>query len=139
MIPLVFAAALFVLALITRAGVIVLQHIYPPRGTAIEVAGAVLNIVDIGPRDAIPVVLIHGASSNLEGMRKPLGDMLAARYRVILVDRPGHGWSTRENEADSTPAIQGRMIEEALAKLGIGPAILAVSYTHLTLPTNREV
>ena len=46
----------------------------------IEVAGATLNVLDIGPRDASgpPIVLIHGASSNLEAMRQPLGDMLAA-------------------------------------------------------------
>jgi pimeloyl-ACP methyl ester carboxylesterase len=52
--------------------------------------------------------------------------MLAARHRVILIDRPGHGWSTRAREVDSTPAIQGRMIEEALEKLGVGEVILVV-------------
>jgi pimeloyl-ACP methyl ester carboxylesterase len=72
------------------------------------------------------VVLIHGASSNLEAMRKPLGEILAAKHRVILIDRPGHGWSTRMREDDSTPAIQGQMIAEALEKLGVGPAVLVV-------------
>jgi pimeloyl-ACP methyl ester carboxylesterase len=71
-------------------------------------------------------VLIHGASSNLETMRKPLGDMLAARHRVILIDRPGHGWSSRARDVDSTPAIQGRMIGQVLEKLGVGPVILVV-------------
>ncbi len=128
MIPVVFVAALLLLALITRAGVLAVQRIYPAQGEMIEVAGATLNVLDIGPRDAPgpPVVLIHGASSNLEAMRRPLGDMLAARHRAILIDRPGHGWSTRVREADSTPAIQGRMIDEALEKLGVGPAILVV-------------
>jgi pimeloyl-ACP methyl ester carboxylesterase len=126
MIPVVFAAVMLMLALITRASVIALQQIYPPRGEKIEVAGAVLNVVDIGPRGALPVVLIHGASSNLEAMRKPLGDMLAEKFRVILIDRPGHGWSTRQREEDSTPAIQGQMISEALDKLGVGRAILVV-------------
>ena len=59
-------------------------------------------------------------------MRQPLGDMLASNHRVILIDRPGHGWSTRERLEDSTPAIQGRMIDEALEKLGVGPAIFVV-------------
>ena len=128
MIPVVFLVALLLLALITRAGVLAVQRIYPAQGEMIEVAGATLNVLDIGPRDAPgpPVVLIHGASSNLEAMRRPLGDMLAARHRAILIDRPGHGWSTRVREADSTPAIQGRMIDEALEKLGVGPAILVV-------------
>jgi pimeloyl-ACP methyl ester carboxylesterase len=52
--------------------------------------------------------------------------MLARNYRVILIDRPGHGWSSRAEPADSTPAIQGRMIDEALEKLGVGRAIFVV-------------
>jgi pimeloyl-ACP methyl ester carboxylesterase len=70
--------------------------------------------------------MIHGASSNLEVMRQPLGDRLAKNHRVILIDRPGHGWSTRARLADSTPVIQGRMIAEALEKLGVGAALLVV-------------
>jgi pimeloyl-ACP methyl ester carboxylesterase len=128
MIPVVFVVALLMLALISQAGVLAVQRTYPAQGETIEVAGATLNVVDIGPRDmpGPPVVMIHGASSNLEAMRKPLGDMLAARHRVILIDRPGHGWSTRARAEDSTPAIQGRMIQEALEKLGVGRAILVV-------------
>jgi pimeloyl-ACP methyl ester carboxylesterase len=128
MMPLVFVAALIMLALVTQAGVMAFQRGYPAQGEMIEVAGATLNVVDIGPRDAPgpPIVLIHGASSNLETMRKPLGDMLAARHRVILIDRPGHGWSSRARDVDSTPAIQGRMIGQVLEKLGVGPVILVV-------------
>jgi pimeloyl-ACP methyl ester carboxylesterase len=124
----VVVAALAILALITQAGVLALQRAYPAQGRMIEVAGATLNVVDIGPRQAAgpPVVLIHGASSNLEVMRRPLGDMLAGNHRVILIDRPGHGWSTRTRTVDSTPAIQAAMIDEALEKLGVVRAILVV-------------
>jgi pimeloyl-ACP methyl ester carboxylesterase len=128
MIPLVFVAALVVLALITQAGVIVLQRSYPQLGKSVEVSGATLNVLELGPRDAPgpPIVLIHGASSNLRAMQQPLGDRLVGKHRVILIDRPGHGWSTRISEEDSTPAIQGKMIDEALEKLGVGPAIFVV-------------
>jgi pimeloyl-ACP methyl ester carboxylesterase len=128
MIPVIVVVALAVLALITQAGVLALQRAYPAQGRTVEVAGAILNILDIGPRDAAgpPVVMIHGASSNLQNMRWPLGERVASHHRVILIDRPGHGWSTRANEDDSTPAIQGRMIDEALQKLGIGRVILVV-------------
>ena len=124
MILVIVVTALAILALITQAGVSALQRAYPARGSMVEVTGARLNIVDIGPRDAAgpPVVMIHGASSNLEVMRQPLGEMLAKNHRVILIDRPGHGWSTRERDEDSTPAIQAGMIAEALQKLGIGSA-----------------
>ena len=128
MISILIVATLAVLALITQAGVLVLQRVYPAQGRMIEVAGARLNILDIGPRDAagLPVVMIHGASSNLEVMRQPLGDRLAENRRVILIDRPGHGWSTRAHLRDSTPAIQGRMIDEALETLGVRSAIFVV-------------
>jgi len=128
MILVTVVAALAILVVVTQAGVFALQRAYPARGRMIEVAGATLNVVDIGPRDAAgpPVVMIHGASSNLEVMRQPLGEMLARNHRVILIDRPGHGWSTRARREDSTPAIQGRMIDEALEKLGVGPVILVV-------------
>ncbi len=128
MISVVVVAALAILALITQFGVLALQRAYPAQGSVIEVAGASLNVVDIGQRDAAgpPIVMIHGASSNLRAMRQPLGDRLAEHHRVILIDRPGHGWSPRARLDDSTPGIQGRMIDEALEKLGVGPAILVV-------------
>src|SRR5947208_3412231 len=83
----VLVLVLAVLALATQAGVIVLQRIYPQQGRTIEGAGAHLNIVDLRPRDADgpAIVLLHGASSNLETMRG-LAELLARRRRAILVD-----------------------------------------------------
>jgi pimeloyl-ACP methyl ester carboxylesterase len=128
MISIIVLLLLATLVLLTQAGVVVIKRVYPPQGTTIRVAGGVLNVVELGQRGQAnpPVVMIHGASSNLEAMRQPLGEMLARNHRVILIDRPGHGWSVREREEDSTPEIQGRMIAEALAKLGVGPVVLVV-------------
>jgi pimeloyl-ACP methyl ester carboxylesterase len=120
--------ALAVLALITQAGVLALQRIYPQQGRIIDVAGARLNVVDLGPRDAAgpPIVMIHGASANLESMRQPVGDLLAKNHRVILIDRPGHGGSTRDDLKNSTPAMQAKMIDQALEKLEVSGAIVVV-------------
>jgi pimeloyl-ACP methyl ester carboxylesterase len=127
MILLSGVAALVVLALITQGGVFALQRAYPQQGKTIDVAGARLHVVELGPRDAKgpPVVMIHGASSNLESMR-PLGELLARHHRVILIDRPGHGWSTRGDLKISTPAMQAKMLDEALEKLGVSGAIVVV-------------
>jgi pimeloyl-ACP methyl ester carboxylesterase len=121
-------AALVILALITEAGVVFLQRTYPAQGRMIDVAGARLHVVEIGRRDAAgpAIVMIHGASSNLGSMRLPIGDRLAQNHRVILIDRPGHGWSTRENLATSTPAMQAKMLDQALEQLGVSHAILVV-------------
>jgi pimeloyl-ACP methyl ester carboxylesterase len=128
MVAVIVVAALAFLALVTQAGILLAQRAHPAQGSMIEVAGAALHVVDIGPREAAgpPIVMLHGASSNLKVMRQPVGDRLAKDHRVILIDRPGHGWSERANLRDSTPEIQGRMIDEALAQLGVGRAIFVV-------------
>ena len=128
MVAVIVVAALVVLALATQAGVWLTERTHPAPGRMVEVSGATLHVVDIGPREAAgpPIVMLHGASANLEVMRQPLGTRLAKTHRVILIDRPGHGWSTRARLEDSTPEIQGRMIDEALTTLGVGEAVFVV-------------
>lgn len=120
------AVTIAALAIVTQIGVFVIQKIHPPEGRFVDVAGARIHVVELGPQNAdeLPVVLIHGASANLNALRE-LGERLAQRRRVILVDRPGHGWSTREDLSASTPAIQAQMIDEALGQLGVPRAIIA--------------
>lgn len=124
----IVVTALAMLAVVTQVGVFLSERAHPAQGRMVEVGGATLHVVDIGPRDAAgpPIVMLHGASSNLEVMRQPVGELLAGKHRVILIDRPGHGWSTRARQEDSTPEIQARMIEEALAKFGVSRAIFVV-------------
>jgi len=128
MIPIIVAAALAIFALFTQASIFALDRRFAPRGKRIAVTGATLNVVELGPREAAgpPVVLLHGASCNLEAMKKPLGELLAEHHRVILIDRPGHGWSVRERDTDSTPDVHARMIDEALRQLDAGPVIVVV-------------
>ena len=68
---------------------------------------------------------IHGASGNLEDMRLALGERLSARYRVILVDRPGPWLERATAEPDAaSPAHQAAMLSEMLDRLGIDRAII---------------
>ena len=122
----VVAAALIVLALATQLGVIAVERSYPATGQTVAVESGRIHFRDLGPRNGadLPIVMLHGASSNLGTMQRPLGEKLATQRRVVLIDRPGHGWSPRDRLADSTPAVQGRMIDEALGKLGIARAIV---------------
>ncbi|MFB9264250.1 alpha/beta fold hydrolase [Bradyrhizobium erythrophlei] len=126
MLIVIVVLALAGLALATQAGVVLIERAFPAEGRMIDVSGGVLHVVELGARDApdMPIVMLHGASSNLRVMQRPLGDIIAKRHRVILIDRPGHGWSSRDRIEDSTPAVQGRMITEALTKLGVGKAIV---------------
>ena len=50
---------------------------------------------------------------------------LAASHRVILIDRPGHGWSSRpDNDDYASPARQSELVAGALEQLGVHRAIL---------------
>jgi pimeloyl-ACP methyl ester carboxylesterase len=115
-------------ATITAIGVAQLERAHPPAGRLVPVAGERLHVVDLAPArpsDAPPIVLLHGASGNLEDQRLTLGTALAGRHRVILVDRPGHGFSDRPGgRADASPGRQAALIAQALARLGVPRAIV---------------
>jgi len=56
-------------------------------------------------------------------MRLALADHLKVRHRVILIDRPGHGWSERAAD-EASPAQQAAMVAEALERLDVGRAVV---------------
>jgi pimeloyl-ACP methyl ester carboxylesterase len=102
---------------------------FPPRGIFVPVTGGRLHIRDFGPRDATPhrtIVMIHGASCNHMALVVPLAQPLVdAGFRVIAVDRPGHGHSDRPGgRADASPVRQAALIAEALKAHGIGESIV---------------
>lgn len=95
-----FAAALAALFALGGCASWRAEKVSPPIGRFVDVDGARIHLVDIGPEDASepPIVLIHGASVNLRDMKIALGDELAKSRRVIIVDRPGRGYSTRPED-----------------------------------------
>ena len=109
---------------------------FPPEGgfveTGAEFAPVRLHYVDRGSErpGVAPVVLIHGASGNLRDMITSLVPALERQTRVIAVDRPGHGWSTRgRHPGISGPVAQARVIREAMRQLGIErPVVLGHSW-----------
>lgn len=105
-----------------------IEAAYPPTGRFVDIAGGRLHYVEAGPAKAAPagtVVLLHGASSNVGDPMLALGHRLAERYRVIAIDRPGHGWSDRIGGAEAArPARQAAVLAEGLRKLGVHGAVV---------------
>jgi pimeloyl-ACP methyl ester carboxylesterase len=115
-------------ALITLAGARLIERVHPPRGRFVEIGGCRQHVLELGPAaatpSAVPVVLLHGAGCNLEDMYVALGERLAARHRVILVDRPGQGWSARRHGEGHLPSYQAAVLRELLDRLGVERVIL---------------
>jgi len=101
---------------------------YPAADRSIDVEGGRIAYLADGPETGArgTVVLLHGASANAYDPMEGVGRHLArSGFRVIAFDRPGYGNSDRIGGADAaSPAFQGRMLGQALDRLGTGPAIL---------------
>jgi pimeloyl-ACP methyl ester carboxylesterase len=125
---LVVVAVLGCCAAFTAVGVWLIERAHRPGGVFVPVSGGRLHVVELGAPQGgndLPVVLLHGASGNLEDQRLVLGNRLAATRRVILIDRPGHGFSDRPGaRADASPARQAALVAQALAGLGVARAII---------------
>jgi pimeloyl-ACP methyl ester carboxylesterase len=115
-------------AAVTFIGAKLIERAHPPRGRFLEIGGLRQYVVELGEAaglvNAPAIVLLHGAGCNLEDMRLALGERLAARHRVILLDRPGLGWSERRSSDGSSPAYQAAMLNAVLDRLGVDCVIL---------------
>ncbi len=95
----------------------------PPIGKFVEVDGVRLHYVDRG--EGPPVVLLHGNGVMLQDFEvSGVQDLAAVQHRVIAFDRPGFGYSERPRSTIWTPAAQAALIAKALAKIGVGPAVI---------------
>lgn len=124
------AGVLGVMAFFTLAGTSAVERAHPATGHLVPVAGGVLHVVEKSPpggvaADRPAVVIVHGAAANLHDQENALGERLSAGYRVLLVDRPGHGWSTQgRGPSANTPRAQAAVLHAALQQLGITSFIL---------------
>lgn len=94
----------------------------PPRGRFIEVAGARIHYVDKGSGPAI--VILHGLGGQMGNFTYALLERLTGEFRVILMDRPGSGYSTRARGATGRLTEQASIVAEFICKLGLERPLL---------------
>ena len=108
---------------------------WPPLGRFVDVDGRRVHAVVTGRGPDL--VLIHGASGNVRDFTFDFVDRVKDRYRVIVFDRPGLGYTDRSsdryggafNDTAESPAEQAAMLARAAAKLGVkNPIVLGHSY-----------
>lgn len=108
---------------------------YPPTGQMLDVGGVAVHAEQFG--QGPDVVLIHGASGNTRDYTFAFADLLADRYRVTILDRPGLGWTDQMapahkrvwSTAHAGPREQARLLKAAADQLGVkNPIVVGHSF-----------
>jgi pimeloyl-ACP methyl ester carboxylesterase len=100
---------------------------YPPQGEILTVDGVQIHAQVLG--DGPDLVLLHGAAGNANDMTFRLAPALADRFRVIIFDRPGLGYSDAMNPDGATIQEQADILMKAARQLGADkPIVLGHSY-----------
>lgn len=94
----------------------------PADGDFLDVEGARLHFVDRGTGPAI--LMVHGLGGQLRNFTYALTELLEGEHRLVVVDRPGSGYSVAKS--GTTPGVrdQGRLVARLADKLGLDRPLL---------------
>ncbi len=80
----------------------------PATGTFFDVPGARLHVIERGQGPAL--LLIHGLGGQSGHFTYGIVKLLAPHFRVVVIDRPGSGYSTRSDASSASLESQAAMI-----------------------------
>ncbi len=93
------------------------ERLVPARGKFVEIDGNRIHYVEEG--EGPPILFIHGLGGTLHHLRHPLFGGKIPGYRLIALDRPGAGWSTRAPGASARLPEQAALIAKFIDWLGL--------------------
>ncbi|MGA0055456.1 MAG: alpha/beta fold hydrolase [Steroidobacteraceae bacterium] len=124
----IFLVSLFILSLIwltmrTARGV---EQRLPPIGKFVDLPEARLHVLDRGVAGEVtpPVLMLHGLGGQLHHFAYHLVDAIARHTRVVTLDRPGSGYSSRREGAATTLRQQADTFVALLDRLNINKAFV---------------
>lgn len=94
-----------------------------PDARLLGLRGGQLQVVDRGPRNAPPIVLIHCFTCAIDWW-DGMAPRLERDHRVVAVDLLGHGGSEKPESGYSIES-QAALVAEALGRLGVRDATVA--------------
>jgi pimeloyl-ACP methyl ester carboxylesterase len=109
--------ALGICALFTLFTARKVEALLPPTGAFVDVPGARLHVREAGQGPAI--LMIHGLGGQLAHFTYGVAGRLSSRFRVVAVDRPGCGWSTRSAGAQADLSSQAAALAALIDRLGM--------------------
>jgi pimeloyl-ACP methyl ester carboxylesterase len=98
------------------------ERAVPANGSFVTVDGNRIHYVESG--EGRPILMIHGLGGTLHQLRRPLMEEFGEGYRLIAIDRPGSGYSTRGEGLDGRLAEQARQTVRFIETLGLEKPLL---------------
>lgn len=89
----------------------------PPLGRFIDIDGARIHYLDEG--SGPPILFIHGLAGQMRNFTHSLLEPLKSNHRIVMLDRPGSGYSTRSPEASAAIGAQAATISRFAEALGL--------------------
>jgi pimeloyl-ACP methyl ester carboxylesterase len=93
------------------------EKVLPPCGRFVDIDGCRIHYLDEG--SGPPLVLIHGLGGQMHNFTHSLLDRLKHNHRVIILDRPGCGYSTRPRKASAALSVQAGTIAALIDRLDL--------------------
>ncbi|WP_427912665.1 alpha/beta fold hydrolase [Ramlibacter sp. MMS24-I3-19] len=93
------------------------EHRHPAPGKFIHIDGVRLHYRIAGDGPAVLLIhgnTVHGNDFEASGLLR----RLSRNHRLLVIDRPGFGWSDRTRDRTWTPAEQARLLCRAAVALG---------------------
>ncbi|WLH66384.1 alpha/beta fold hydrolase [Pseudomonas sp. FP2309] len=98
----------------------------PMMGRCVEIDGERFHYVEEGKGP--PLVMIHGLMGSSRNLTYALSGQLCEHFRVITLDRPGSGYSTRHKGTAADLPAQARQVAAFIQTLGLDkPLVLGHS------------
>lgn len=98
------------------------ERTMPPAGKFIEVKGNRIHYVDVG--EGPPIVFLHGLGAQLHHFTDPLFKVFGSGYRLIALDRPGSGYSTRARGSTGRLPEQADIVCAFMEQLGLEKPVI---------------
>ncbi|GGC53645.1 alpha/beta fold hydrolase [Chelatococcus reniformis] len=110
----VIAGGLALFSWVIQRGV---ERVAPPLGRFLDIDGQRIHYLDVG--SGPPILMIHGLGGQMGNFTYALAGRLADDFRLIIVDRPGSGYSTRPRDARCNVRAQAATMAGVAAALGL--------------------
>lgn len=105
-----------------NSGLLPASELADPDGRFVEVAGLQTYVLERGPADGPPVVLVHGLAGSTSSWRYNYEALTTAGYHVVAYDRPGAGLTEPRADFDYSVANQAVFLAALLDRLDIAQA-----------------